>query len=260
MNMDALPNDNRLQHIDSGFFEEQTVVSTDTDFESAATSPFSSHFSNSPSSESGIEDGDDEFDENSMGALDLSRDAADLLTATTEALFPAPVSTTIDMNMQTVQTTLTESLFQAPISSPIDMNMQPVIQPKTKSTVADAYEELKKLLYTVVSSSSVQTSSSPAGLKTIMSETSGNTLATSPLLTVTMPTSIPSAIAGALNAPVSQAGCDSSVTMQPSNQDTLVSSVADLANLTSELNSHEETKSKFNSKICKESQKRKGKP
>lgn len=239
LNMDTMSNDNRLHSTtDSGFFEEQTVLSTDTDFESMPTSPFSSHFSNSPSSESGIEEGDDEFDEKGMGSLDVSRDATDFLTATTK------------------------SLFQDPVSTPMDINMQPVSteQQKTESSVAAAYEELKQLIYTVVSSS-VQTSPSFAGMKTIMSDTSGNTLSSSTLpVALPMSTSIPSSIAGVLNAPVCTVACDSSTTIQPSTQDTLVSSIAGGANLTSALNSPEDAKSTSAPRCTKKARRGKEKP
>lgn len=235
MNMTSLPNDNRLHSTpDSGYFEEQTVLSNDTDFESMPTSPFSSHFSNSPSSESGIEEGDDEFDEKSMGSMDVSRD--DFFTA------------------------VTESLFQAPVSAPMDINMQTVPeQQKTESSVAAAYEELKQLIYTVGPSSPKTTPSS--SMKTIMSETLGNTLS-STTLPVSLPisASIQSSIAGVVNAPVSTVVSDTSTAIQPSIQDALVTSLTDDANLASALNSFEEAKSNCAPRCAKKVNNEKEKP
>lgn len=97
---------------DNGFCEDQTMISTDTEFESVPTSPSisSTFFSHSPSSESGIED--DHDDDSKLGFKTFS----DLSNHGDQTFSPLPVQK----------------------------------QPAVTSTVSDAYEELKQLLYAVV--------------------------------------------------------------------------------------------------------------
>jgi len=105
-----------LESPDGGFCDDQTMISNDTDFESVPTSPSlsSPFFSHSPSSESGIEEDDD-------SRLEIFETFTDL-------------SKSEDQKLSTL--------------------LSPKQEPDAAVSVADAYEELKQLLYSVASESS----------------------------------------------------------------------------------------------------------
>lgn len=123
-----------LESPDSGFCEDQTVVSTDTEFESLPTSPSlsSTFFSNSPSSESGIEEDDEADTACKIEDIEIS-DALNSFSSNDEHTF-----------------------------SQLEEQMQAATTCPPVSSVADAYEELKQLLYTVATAS--QTTASPTSL------------------------------------------------------------------------------------------------
>lgn len=150
-----------LESPDSGFCDDQTVMSTDTEFESVPTSPSlsSTFFSNSPSSESGIEEDDEVEAACKFEDIELSN-ALESFTGCEQQTFSS-------LQDQT----------------PASETCTPV------SSVADAYEELKQLLYTVVTAS--QTTAAPtsmtSGMTTLPSCPSTNTNFVSS--TVNMPVS-----------------------------------------------------------------------
>jgi len=132
-----------LESNDSGFCDDQTMMSTDTDFESGPVSPISSTLyisqSQSPSSESGIEE--DEDDDQNIETLDVNQALSSL------------------SNAGETQNSLSTLLAKQPSTEACTV-------PQV-SSVVDAYEELKQLLYTVASHS--QTLPSPTSTKTTMS-------------------------------------------------------------------------------------------
>lgn len=148
-----------LESNDSGFSDDQTMMSTDTEFESVPASPSmssSTFLSNSPSSESGIEE-DDEGDDIKLENFEFS-----------QALNTCP-----------------------------------------QVSVADAYEELKQLLYTVATVSQTSCTSTP-----IMSS-----LSTLPTNTVDT-----KCVTSMINMPYStRAGCPN---IQPAVQNNSVTAVS----------------------------------